>query len=151
MGRIKLGDIFEVETPKGKAYLHYAYRDTVTGELIRVLPGLYSERPANFNELAASKERYVVSFPLTAANKQKIVEQVGFHPVDNFVKPKFMRTEHNVRGEFLGWHIVDTSNWQRQLVKNLTSEQKRLSPWGIWNDTLLVENLVNDWSLEKWG
>ena len=62
-----------------------------------------------------------------------------------------MRTEHNIRGEFLGWHIVDTETWQRQLVKTLSPEQKKLSPWGIWNDTLLIENLVNDWSLEKWG
>ena len=62
-----------------------------------------------------------------------------------------MRTEHIVRGEFLGWHIIDTDTWQRQLVKSLTREQKQLSPWGIWNDALLIENLVNDWSLEKWS
>ncbi len=62
-----------------------------------------------------------------------------------------MRTEHNVKGEFLGWHIIDTHTWQRQLVKNLTPEHKQLSPWGIWNDTLLIENLVNDWDLEKWS
>lgn len=151
MARIKVGDIFEINTPKGKAYLHYIHKDITTGELIRVLPGLYPERPANLNELAGLKERYMVSFPLAAANKRKIVEPVSFYPADNFSKPKFMRTEHNVRGEFLGWHIVDTGNWQRQLVKDLSSEQKKLSPWGIWNDTLLIENLVNDWSLENWG
>jgi len=50
----------------------------------------------------------------------------------------------------LGWHIIDTETWQRQLVKTLTPEQKQLSPWGIWNDTLLIENLVDDWELEKW-
>lgn len=151
MTKIKIGDIFEINTPKGKAYLHYIYKDSVTGELIRVLPGLYSERPVNFNELAALKERYIVSFPLTAANKQKIVEQVGSYTVNNFNKPKKMRIEHNIRGEFLGWHIVDTDTWQRQLVKELNSEQKKLSPWGIWNDTLLIENLVNNWSLENWN
>ena len=151
MGRIKIGGIFEIDTPKGKAYLHYIYKDNTTGELIRVLPGLYSERPVDFNKLAGSKERYFVSFPLSAASKQKIIEQVGYYSADNFEKPKYMRTQHVVRGEFLGWHIIDTKTWQRQLVKNLTLEQKQLSPWGIWNDTLLIENLVNDWSLEKWG
>jgi len=75
MGRIKVGDIFEIHTPKGKAYLHYIYKDKTTGDLIRVLPGLYSERPASFDKLASSKERYVVIFPLLAASKQKIVNR----------------------------------------------------------------------------
>lgn len=151
MARIKVGDIFELNTPKGKAYLHYVHKDSVTGELIRVLQGLYSERPANLDKLAASEERYIISFPLTAATKQNIVERVGNYSTSNFSKPKLMRTEHNIRGEFLGWHLVDTETWQRQLVKTLSPEQKKLSPWGLWNDTLLIENLVSDWSLEKWG
>lgn len=76
---------------------------------------------------------------------------MGHYPPSGFDKPRFMRTEHSVRGEFLGWHIVDTETWQRQLVQTLTKEQKALSPWGIWNDTLLIENLVKDWRLEDWG
>lgn len=151
MARIKLGDIFEINTPKGKAYLHYSYMDNDLGELIRVLPGLFPERPANFDQLAGANERFMVFFPLSAANKLKIVEQVGHYPADNFTKPKYMRTEHIVGTNFLGWHIVDTDTWQVQLVKSLTPEQKQLSPWGIWNDTLLIENLADDWSLEKWS
>ncbi|MDQ0639853.1 hypothetical protein QF042_003418 [Pedobacter sp. W3I1] len=148
--RNKIGDIFEINTPKGKAYLHYIYKDPTIGDLVRVLPGLHCERPANFDKLAGSKERYMIYFPLAAANKQKIVEKVGSY-LFKFEKPKYMRTEHIVKGEFLGWHIINTDTWQRQLVKSLNSEQKQLSPWGIWNDTLLVENLVADWNLEKWG
>jgi hypothetical protein len=150
MAKIKIGDIFEIKTPKGNAFLHYIYKDKTTGDLVRVLSGLYSEKPNNFDVLANLPEKYMVFFPLLAAAKKKIVEPVGYFPADNFKKPKFMRTQHNVRGEFLGWHIVDTETWQRQLVKNLTDEQKQLSPWGIWNDTLLIENLMNDWSLKSW-
>lgn len=151
MAKIKIGDVFEINTPKGKAYLHYIHKDSVTGELIRVLQGLYSERPANIDQLAGLAERYIISFPLSVAAKQNIVEFVGHYSASGFSKPKLMRTKHNVRGEFLGWHLVDTETWHRQLVKTLTPEQKKLSPWGIWNDTLLIENLVNNWSLEKWG
>ncbi|TPD65422.1 adenylate/guanylate cyclase domain-containing protein [Flavobacterium microcysteis] len=151
MRRIKLGDIFEINTTKGKVYLHYIYKDKTIGNLIRVLPGLYSDRPANLLKLADSKESFMVFFTLSVAYKQKIVEHVGHYPADSFEKPKYMRTEHIVRGEFLGWHIIDTETWQRQLAKMLTLEQKKLSPWGIWNDILLIENLVNDWSLEKWN
>jgi hypothetical protein len=151
MIKIKIGDIFEINTPKGKAYLHYIYKDKAIGDLIRVLPGLYTERPVSFDKLAASDERYMIFFPVSAAHKRNIVEHVGYYPADNFSKPKYMRTEHNVRGEFLGWHIIDTDTWRRQLVNELTAEQKKLSSWGIWNDTLLIKNLISDWSLEKWG
>lgn len=151
MAKIKEGDIFEIETPEGRGYLHYIHKDSTIGELVRVLPGLYAERPSDVSSLAALKERYMIFFPLSAAYKRKIVERIGSYPADNFSMPKYMRDDHNVRGEFLGWHIIDTSTWHRQLVTALTPEQKKLSPWGVWNDTLLVKNLINDWSLEKWG
>lgn len=151
MTNMKIGDIFELETPKGKAYLHFIYKDKATGYLVRVLPGLYSARPTDLEELVTLKERFMVFFPLSTANKQKIIQKIGHYPADKFEKPRYMRVEHIVRGAFLGWHIVDTDTWERQLVNELTPEQKLLSPWGIWNDTLLIENLVDDWSLEKWN
>lgn len=151
MAKIKLGDIFEINTPKGKAYLHYIHKDEKIGrELVRVLQGLYSERPDSFNKIAASEERYMIFFPLSAANRKKIVERVGHYPADNFSMPKYMRDEHNIRGEALGWHIIDTGTWKRELVKELTPEQKKLSDWASWNDTLLIEKLASDWSLEQW-
>jgi hypothetical protein len=150
VAKIKLGDIFEIVTPIGKAYLHYIYKDQSIGDMIRVLPGVYSERPDSFDQIAGSKERYMVFFPVSAANKRKIIEQVGYYPATGFTKPDYMRTEHTVRGEFLGWHIINTETWQRQLVKKLSSEQKELSPWGVWNDTLLIERLSNNWSLQNW-
>jgi hypothetical protein len=151
MAKIKLGDIFEIVTPIGKAYLHYIYKDQSIGDMIRVLPGIYSERPANFEQLAGSKERYMVFFPVLAANKRRIIEQVGHYSATGFTKPAYMRTEHTVRGEFLGWHIINTETWQRQLAKKLSPEQKELSPWGVWNDTLLIEMIVNNWSLQNWN
>ncbi|BDA78463.1 hypothetical protein LPTSP3_g13930 [Leptospira kobayashii] len=49
MAKIKIGDIFEINTSKGNAYLHYIYQDKSVGDLIRVLPGLYSDRPSNLS------------------------------------------------------------------------------------------------------
>lgn len=66
MARIKLGDIFEIETSKGKAYLHYIFKGK-DGALIRALPGLYQTRPNNFDDIAVLKERYMLFFPLGAA------------------------------------------------------------------------------------
>ena len=119
--------------------------------MVRVLSNLQLKRPVNFEELAGQKEQFVVFFPLSFAKKRRIVEFVGNYPVDGFEKPKFMRTEHFVRGEFLGWHIVNTSTWKRHLTQILSPEQKKLSPWGVWNDTLLIENLEKGFNLESWG
>lgn len=150
MTKIKPGDIFEISTSKGKAYLHYVYNDKSIGYLVRVLPGLFKETPINIAELAASKERYMIYFPLLAAYKQKIVKLVGNHSVDKYVKPKYMRSKHIVNGVIKGWHIIDTDTWQRELTINLLPTQKCLSPWGIWNDSMLIEKLMTDWKLEEW-
>ena len=150
MKKLKLGDIFEIKTPIGSAYLHYIYKDETIGDLIRVLPGLFTERPDDFDAIASAKERYMIFFPLSAANNRKLVERVGFYPADEFEMPKYMRTKHIIGKEFIGWHIVQTDTMKRQLLQTLTPEQKQLSPWPTWNDTLLIERLVNHWSLEKW-
>lgn len=151
MKRIKLGDIFEIKTANGYAYLHFVFKDEKVGELIRVLPGVYQERPHNVSELAMKGERYMVYFPVSAALRKKIIELVSFYQADDFTKPKLMRMEHWVRGEFLGWFIVDTNTWKMNLVKTLTNEQKKLSPWGIVNDTLLIERINENWSLDNWS
>ena len=151
MTKIKLGDIFEIATTKGKAYLHYIYNDKTVGDLVRVLPGLYAERPMAIEKLANEKERFVVFFPVSTAYKKKMVHYVGTSDDAVFTKPRFMRTQHSIRGEFLGWHIINTETWHRELVKNLSTDQKQLSPWGIWNTNLLAEDLSKGWSLENWG
>lgn len=150
MIKIKIGDIFELQTSKGIAYLYFVHKDSLTGEMIKVLPGLYNSLPANLSELAGQKELYLISFPLAAALKQQLIRIVSNQPVISFSKPKQMRTEHNVQGIRIGWHIIDTDTWQRQLVTALDSEQIKLSPWGIWNDVLLIEKLESGWKLEDW-
>jgi hypothetical protein len=62
MAREKLGDIFEIDTPKGKAYLHYIYLDPnpkMGFHLLRVLPGLHKEKPENADALAELKEQFM--------------------------------------------------------------------------------------------
>ena len=69
-----------------------------------------------------------------------IVKLVGFFHCADFVKPKETRTEHNVRVEFLGWHL--------KLFEELNEKQKKLSSWGLWNDALLKERLSNNWNFK---
>lgn len=149
MARIKLGDIFELETSRGKVYLHYVYKDKLMGALVRVLNGFYKETPRDFRDIVNHNEKFVTFFPLSSAVSQKIVKKVENIPLI-YHKPLLMRSKHVVKGDFLGWHIINTETLQRELVKNLDDNQLKLSPWGICNDTFLIERLEQDWSLENW-
>ena len=150
MKRIKVGDLFEIETAKGKAYLHFIYIDKELGSLIRILPGMYKERPENLDDIVNNKENFMIFFPLLAAFKKNIVYFVDNYNEKKYTKPKYMRAKHIIADSFLGWYIVNTDTWDRQLVKELTPDYKELSPWGIWNDTLLIENITNEWNLLEW-
>lgn len=150
MARIKLGDVFSIETSKGKAYLQLVFDDPELSQIIRVLPGLHANPVDNIEEMVNSMELFYVQFQLKGAVYKKIVEKVGGYLLPKWVeKPKFMRTNHVIGGEFLGWHIVNTETWQRELVKELSDKQKKLSPWGIWSDALLIERLEKGWTPEK--
>jgi len=152
LARLKVGDVFEIVTPKGKAYIQYILNNATIGELIRVLPGVYDKQPHNLADIVDKKEEYFVHFPIKAANKQKIIELIGNFELPHQLEiPKQFRTLKKDRdGNLIGWQIVDYDTWQREPVCKLSAQQQKLSPWGTWNDTLLVERISQGWSLDKW-
>lgn len=151
MAKIKLGDIFEIDTLKGKAYFQCVKIDKLRGDMIRVFNKLYKEQPNPIESTINVKDSYFIGFALSAANHKKLVKKVWNVPLeDDFELPKYMRDKHVIKGQFLGWHIIDTNTLKRVLVQQLSSDQSDLSPWGIWNDTLLKERLESGWSLENW-
>ena len=149
MARIKTGDIFKIKTSKGKTYLHFVFKDEANGDLVRVMTDLFSDQPDNLDSLACKDGRFLIFFPLSAAYKKKIVKKVGHYKSD-FTRPEFMRIEHFVRCDFLGWHIVNSDTWKKELVNKLNGGLNQLSPWGIWIDTLLTERLEEGWALDSW-
>lgn len=151
MNKIKIGDVFEIETPKGKSYFQIVFDKPKEGSLIRVLNGLYKEEP-NIKELVNIKEKFLIYFPLKYALKKGIVKKTNNFSVPQYFKlPKKMRTPVvDKEGNLKYWHIVDLTTLEREKVDKLSDMQKTLSPYGIWNDTLLIERLVTDWSLDNW-
>lgn len=148
--KIEIGDVFEIITSKGKAYLQYvkAPKDQNEVEKIKVFYLLHKSRPNNLEDVLKG-DFFYLSFILKAAYKEGIVERVGNYQLpDNFEYPKYFRDEHLFKEDY--WQIVDAETWGRESVKDLNEEQKKLSPWGTWNDTLLIENLENGWRLENW-
>ena len=102
--KIEIGDIFEVPTAIGNAYIQYmAEVDQTT--LIRLLPGVYHE-PVDLEKLAQQKERYICFVPLGIALRRKYIRKVGFSEVKKFKVPKYFKTVETVCGVFKGWVIV---------------------------------------------
>jgi hypothetical protein len=152
MKRLKIGDVFEIKTPKGNAYFQYAFQNETVGELIRILPGLFEIEPGNINELVNENEVFFIHFPLKAAFKQGIVRYVGNIELPQHTElPNYMRSKKVDRnGKFECWHIINYKTWERESVNELNQTQLRLSPWGTWNDTLLIERLSDGWTPEIW-
>jgi hypothetical protein len=69
--RAQVGDVFEIVTQKGLAYAQYSHWHDQYGELIRVLPGLYSARPNELCGVVGVPERYFVFYTLRAALSSK--------------------------------------------------------------------------------
>ena len=82
--RPQIGDLIEIETPRGYAYAQYIYKHREPprmGSLIRVLPGFFRERPDDFSALVETEERFSVFFPLGAALNRGIFRIVANEPV----------------------------------------------------------------------
>lgn len=151
--RIKYGDVFEIATSKGFAYFQCVKEALATEcETIRILPGTYENiEEANLENLVSEKEQYFIQFTLKYAVKQKCVKFIGtFKVPEHVVVPQYYRSKHIVRGEFICWHIIDSETLQRRSVEKLSNDEKKLSEWGIWNDTLLSERIAEGWTLDKW-
>ena len=146
--KIEIGDIFEVPTAIGNAYIQYmAEVDQTT--LIRLLPGVYHE-PVDLEKLAQQKERYICFVPLGIALRRKYIRKVGFSEVKKFKVPKYFKDVEKVCGVFKGWEITNIQNNEWILVKKLTKKQKEYPPSGIWGIEFLIDRIEKNWNPETW-
>jgi hypothetical protein len=59
MKKIKIGDLFEISTPKGKAYFQYVFELNGIGSLIRIFDGLFDTVPAELYEIVNNEENFL--------------------------------------------------------------------------------------------
>lgn len=132
--KVEYGDVFQVSLTSGYGFIQCVKEAPRTEfEIIRVLPGVYSEIDvSNIEKIIGHKELFFLQLPVKYAIKQKFLKLIGNYPVPHSsFAPRFFRTEHFIGTEFIGWHIVDAENLQRRLAKNLSSEEQKLSEWGM--------------------
>lgn len=155
----KIGDIYEINVPSGLAYFQFTHESSVMGQLVRVLPGVYLNRPVDFGLLAVQKELYFIFLTLVHALRKKEVELVSNQPIPERVKPfPIMRKEAGRErgGKITGWVIghglriyTVQEIQQAQHVRDLTPEQKKLSIASIWPASTLAAEIERGWLPER--
>jgi hypothetical protein len=148
--RARLGDVLEVSTPRGLAYIHYTYFTYQPyREVIRVLPGFFTERPADFTTLVNNPEAFFAFYPARVAVSQGAVEIVAHHPVPpEKVFPAVYRRAgaSNREGRVLAWIICEGT--KETLVRELSEEQRYLPIFSIFLHDSLVSALTEEWRPE---
>ncbi len=141
----------EIQTPRGLAYIQYTSRHTRLGDTVRVLPGLFTERPgtAELNALAA-QEGFFTFYPVGLAVRQGLAEIAANCPIPpNLDAPSLLRRIGAMTpdGKVVAWRIAD--GVKETLVKReLTAEERRIPIASIWNHEFLVSRLSEQWRPE---
>ncbi|HLJ26019.1 MAG TPA: ribonuclease E inhibitor RraB [Candidatus Angelobacter sp.] len=157
--KARIGDIVEISTPTGLAYVQYTHDGGSSGELVRVFPGLYVNRPADFAALARQKELYFVFYIMNYALRVGLAEIISNQPVPEWAKP-YPTMRHAVAlddfGRVVCWRIISAANplTVEELIRaprftELTLEQTRLSIYEIWPHAAMVKNLARGWIPER--
>jgi hypothetical protein len=141
--RPQIGDVIEIETARGLAYAQYSHehRDPPRmGSLLRVLPGLYETRPAQFAPLVEQEEQFWVFFPLGAAARGQLVRIVANEPLPDPKRPFPVFRARNASGPWWMWD--GKREWRARPGDPWTPRALR----STWNDTMLIERIAEGWT-----
>jgi hypothetical protein len=111
--RPRLGDVIELAIAgKGLAYVQYVnnHREPpVFGPLVRVLPGVYKQRPASLADLTAGPESYFVFIPIGVAAQRGYVRIVGHEAIPAHARdwPLFKAYNENIETGKKTWFLWD--------------------------------------------
>lgn len=148
---MRFGDVVEVRTPAGLAYLQYVSKHPSYMDTVRVLPGLFPERPALKElETLSTRDGYFAFYLVSHAVRHGLVEVVAHCPIPAgleapraILRPGFITRE----GSVTKWWLEEGSR-ETLLNRPLTLEEKRLSLAEMWNHEFLVQRLSEQWRPE---
>lgn len=148
--RVRIGDVIEILTARGLAYAQYTHRKSQWGALLSVLPGFHEVRPTDLIALVNQREKFRTFFPLQAAVSSGIFEVIGNVPVPRHAEdfPRFRSAGFVDReGQVHDWYLWDGETSTK--LEALTLALRRLPILQVWNDTLLIHRIEEEWTPEK--
>jgi len=150
--RAKPGDLLELSTAYGLAYVHFVGRHHGYGDGIYVYPNWYANRPTTLKCVCKS-DRYLTFYPVQSAVRQGLVEIVGSAPLasDDTLRTLVLRRRGftTPEGQVLAWIIERDGN--ETLKRTLTDEERKLPIASVWNHEYLIEMIASSWRPEQEG
>jgi hypothetical protein len=157
---LRIGDVVEIMTPSGLAYLQYSHVGGAFGELVRVLPGLYEARPKDIDELTQAKEMYFVFYTLDSAVRLGDAKVIANRPIPNewTISYPMMRQSAATDGDgrTVQWRLISAASkltlqdlQNSFLITQLSPEQRKLSLFETWPHPVLVKELARGWTPER--
>ena len=147
MQRPRIGDVYEIATAARLAYAQYTH-DTDGGrfgEVLRVLDGIHTRRPASFDGVPT---RYVVLYPLRQLAARRILdlELVVNAAVPPAARefPVFRNGTPGPDGKVVVWWLWDGREETR--VGALAPEQRALPFFEVLNPEALREAIETGWT-----
>lgn len=143
--RPRIGDIFELRTPCGFGYIQYSHEHPEEGTLVRVLPGVFPERPAEIRRLAED-HRFFVLYPVSAAVRAGAAEFVESAPVpEKYAALPRMRWALQGEGHKYGWTLWEADR-QVGFRRRLEGDEALIPERTTWSHGLLVERIASVWT-----
>ena len=156
--RKKIGDVIEVPTSKGLAYVQYTHEHTtppIWGSLIRVLKGFYKKRPTHeeLEKIVQQPHRFQTFCIVYRVVNIGDWERVENFPVPNFAQkfPIFKNTNALPKSDLKEaiWSLWDGEKPWR--VGKLSLEEQKKYPFHvICNDTALVHHIETGKNNKGW-
>lgn len=105
------GDIVEIQTPGGLAYVQVTHNHASYPEVVRALPGLHQERPDDLETLARSASLFTSMLPLGGAIEKELIRgaRIGSAtiPEQHRAFPTFRMPIRDKRGGIAYWWLWD--------------------------------------------
>lgn len=149
MRRLKVGDLLEIPTAKGRWYAQVTHRHATYGTLLRVLPGPH-EAPlskADLGALAGAKEEFVAFVPADSGVSWGLFRHVGHAAVPDHARPfPLFKAGVPLPGQIRvdSWRLWDGEN--ELPVGALNQQQLSLPIREIVSPRLLILHLESGWT-----
>lgn len=149
--RPRLGDVFTLATPRGRAFLQYSHETKTDGSLVRVLPGLFADVPADLERLVGGETLFFVFVPVRPALAKSLISHAGWYPIPAHATafPLFRQHELPASDGAARWSLWDGE--KNTDVTTLTPEQQCLPIRAVVMPDLLATRLAEGWTPKDEG
>ena len=144
---VKIGNIYEIETPVGYFYIQYVHFDKLMGYLVRLIDGRFDYEQTDFEMLAGIPTKYMFFYALPACVKLAFCKFICNAPVPNADKkmPTSVNQMHVPKDAPAKWEIIAPDGGVRH-VYQLTESQKNLPISSIPGHPIVLRRLVDGWT-----